>query len=128
MDKLGLPLQLGFKGMVEAACGADAVTVHEANEFVERMEEGQGYMTNSCCPGFINFIEVMFPDQKDKISSTVSPMIATGRLIKKAKPEAVVVFVGPCIAKKTEITNPSKGCYRLCYDFGGNGFHSMPII
>ncbi|NLZ47990.1 MAG: 4Fe-4S binding protein [Clostridiales bacterium] len=100
-------LQLGFKGMVEAACGADAVTVHEANEFVERMEEGQTYMTNSCCPGFVNFIEKMFPDQKDKISSTVSPMVATGRLIKKLIPDAVVVFVGPCTAKKNEITRPS---------------------
>lgn len=100
-------LQLGFKDMAEAACGADAVTVHEANEFVERMEEGQSYMTNSCCPGFVNFIEKMFPDQKDKISSTVSPMVATGRLIKKVNPEAVVVFVGPCTAKKTEVTRPS---------------------
>lgn len=31
---------LGFEDMVEAACGADAVTVHESNEFVERMENG----------------------------------------------------------------------------------------
>lgn len=100
-------LQLGFKDMIEAACGADAVTVHEADEFVERMEKGDSYMTNSCCPGFVSYIEKIFPDQKDRISSTVSPMIATGRLIKKINPEAVVVFVGPCTAKKSEITNPS---------------------
>ena len=53
--------------MVEAACGADGVTVHESNEFVERMEKGENYMTNSCCPGFLNYIEKMFPDQKDRI-------------------------------------------------------------
>ena len=73
---------LGFKDMYEAACGADAVTVHEANEFVERMEDGANIMTNSCCPGFVSYIDIMFPDMADKISHTVSPMIATGRYIK----------------------------------------------
>ena len=43
--------------MIEAALGADAVTVHESNEFIERMENGDKYMTNSCCPGFLRFIE-----------------------------------------------------------------------
>ena len=100
-------LQLGFKDMLEAACGADAVTVHEAEEFVERLNNGDNYMTNSCCPGFVSYIEKMFPDQKDRISSTVSPMIATGRYIKKHTPDAVVIFVGPCTAKKSEVRNPS---------------------
>lgn len=98
-------LQLGFSDMLEAACGADAVTVHEAEEFAERINGGDKYMTNSCCPGFVNYIEVMFPTEKAKISSTVSPMIATGRLIKKLNEDAVVIFVGPCTAKKQEITN-----------------------
>ncbi|QGU94202.1 4Fe-4S dicluster domain-containing protein [Clostridium bovifaecis] len=95
--------KLGFESMVEAACGADAVTAHEALEFVERMENGDSYMTNSCCPGFVSFIEKKFPDQVEKISNTVSPMIATGRLIKKKDKDAVVVFIGPCTAKKSEI-------------------------
>ena len=93
---------LGFKDMYEAACGADAVTVHEANEFVERMEDGSNIMTNSCCPGFVSYIDIMFPDMADKISHTVSPMIATGRYIKNMDPDSVVVFIGPCTAKKKE--------------------------
>ena len=93
---------LGFIDMVEAACGADAVTVHESKEFVERMENGDTYMTNSCCPGFHAYIEKIFPDQADKISGTVSPMVATGRYIKKKDPTAKVVFIGPCTAKKSE--------------------------
>ncbi|WP_300279486.1 4Fe-4S dicluster domain-containing protein [Peptacetobacter sp.] len=93
---------LGFKEMYEAACGADAVTVHEANEFIERMEDGDNMMTNSCCPGFLSYIETMFPEMSDKISHTVSPMIATGRYIKNIDPESVVVFIGPCTAKKRE--------------------------
>ncbi|MBE6066178.1 MAG: 4Fe-4S dicluster domain-containing protein [Clostridium lundense] len=99
--------KMGFVDMIEAACGADAVVVHEGNEFVERMENGDKYMTNSCCPGFLNYIEKKFPDQIDNVSGTVSPMVATGRMIKKMDPEALVVFVGPCTAKKSEIKRPS---------------------
>ena len=99
--------KLGFKDMVEAACGADAVTVHESNEFIERMENGDKYMTNSCCPGFLNYVEKMFPSELDKVSGTVSPMIATGRFIKSKDPDAKVVFIGPCTAKKSEAVRES---------------------
>lgn len=99
--------QLGFVDMVEAACGADAVTVHESNEFIERMERGDKYMTNSCCPGFLSYIEKMYPDQVDRVSGTVSPMVAKARYIKKMDPEAKVVFIGPCTAKKGEAVRES---------------------
>lgn len=99
--------KLGFKAMVEAACGADAVTVHEGLEFVERLGEGDKYMTNSCCPGFMSYIEKKFPSEVSKISGTVSPMIAAARMIKNKDKDAVVVFIGPCTAKKSEITRKS---------------------
>lgn len=95
--------KLGFKDMTEAACGADAVTVHESNEFIERMSIGDSYMTNSCCPGFVSYIEKLVPDQSSRISSTVSPMVATGRYIKNKNANAKVVFIGPCTAKKNEV-------------------------
>ncbi|WP_123054531.1 4Fe-4S dicluster domain-containing protein [Clostridium sp. JN-1] len=98
---------VGFSDMLEAACGADAVTVHESNEFVERMENGDKYMTSSCCPGFVNYVEKMLPDQSERMSGTVSPMVAAGRMIKKFDKDAVVVFMGPCTAKKTEIKRES---------------------
>ena len=94
--------KLGFVDMVEAACGADAVTVHESNEFAERMERGDKYMTNSCCPGFHSYIEKIFPDQVERISGTVSPMVAAGRYIKMKDKDAKVIFIGPCTAKKSE--------------------------
>ncbi len=99
--------KLGFTDMVEAACGADAVTVHESNEFVHRMENGDPYMTNSCCPGFLSYIEKMMPDQVGRISGTVSPMVAAGRFIKANDKDAKVVFIGPCTAKKSEILRDS---------------------
>ena len=99
--------KLGFIDMLEVACGADAVTVHESNEFIERMEAGDKYMTNSCCPGFLNYIEKTMPSEVERISGTVSPMIATARYIKHTDPESEVVFIGPCTAKKSEAVRES---------------------
>ena len=94
--------QLGFKDVVEVALGADMVALHEATEFVGRLEEGQEVMTSSCCPGFVRYVNQEFPSLKNRISTTVSPMIATARMVKSIDPEAEIVFVGPCIAKKGE--------------------------
>ncbi len=92
---------LGFKSVFEVALGADAVAVNEAKEVVENAKEGKK-TTSSCCPAFVNLIEKHFPDLKDNISTTVSPMVAAARLIKAQNPDAVIVFIGPCIAKKNE--------------------------
>ena len=64
-------------------------------------------MTNSCCPGFLSYVEKMFPSEVEKVSGTVSPMIATARFIKHNDPDAKVVFIGPCTAKKSEAVRKS---------------------
>ena len=40
------------------------------------------------------------------VPPSVSPMIAAGRTVKKLHPDALTVFVGPCIAKKAEAREP----------------------
>ena len=59
-------------------------------------------MTTSCCPAFVALIQKHLPNEADKVSTTVSPMVACGRYVKSEYPEAVTVFIGPCIAKKGE--------------------------
>ena len=93
--------QLGFAEVYEASFGADIVAVEEANEFIETKDE-RSFMTNSCCPAFADMVEKHLPAMADRVSTTVSPMVATGKVIKRKDPEAVVVFIGPCIAKKGE--------------------------
>lgn len=39
----------------------------------------------------------------DSISTTISPMAATSRYIKALHPDAITVFIGPCVAKKSEM-------------------------
>jgi [FeFe] hydrogenase (group B1/B3) len=90
---------LGFHEVVEAALGADLVSYHEAAELSEKK-----LLTSSCCPAFVLYIKQAFPELKDKISSNLSPMAAIAAYIKKTDPLAKVCFVGPCIAKKTEMT------------------------
>jgi iron only hydrogenase large subunit-like protein len=92
--------KLGFHDVVEVALGADMVALNEAEEFKETVEE-KGYVTSSCCPAFVSYIKKYYPQLADKISNTVSPMIATARLIKDIDDKAKVVFIGPCIAKKS---------------------------
>ena len=93
--------KLGFYKVVEAAWGADMTLYREANEWVERHEEGK-VLTTSCCPAFVKFIETQFPEIAPFISSSSSPMIETARHIKREDPGSYCVFVGPCSAKKME--------------------------
>ena len=94
--------KLGFSRIVEVAVGADMCTIEEAKDFLEKVPQQQNYMATSCCPAWHSMIHKLFPDQSDKISMTLTPMVFTARLMKKKYPGCKVVFVGPCAAKKLE--------------------------
>ncbi len=89
--------ELGFSSVVEAALGADMVAYKEAQELAEK-----GFLTSSCCPAFVSYIEKTFPKLKEHISHNLSPMAELGRFIKQTDPTAKVIFIGPCTAKKAE--------------------------
>lgn len=93
---------IGFSDVIEVAQGAMETTRIEAEEFKERMEEGQPFMTTSCCPSYIELSEKHIPEIKKYISTTKSPMYYTAEIVKKEFPEAVTVFIGPCLAKRKE--------------------------
>lgn len=101
---------LGFTGVYEVAMAADVITMIEAEEFVERMEHGEQFMiTSCCCPAFIKLVEKKRPSLTNVVSPSVSPMVAMGRLLKAREPGCRVVFIGPCIAKKSEARLPDVG-------------------
>lgn len=99
---IGALKQAGFYDVWEASFGADVVTLEEAKEFAETVPEKHSFMTTSCCPAFVGLVDKHLPHIKGQVSTTVSPMIATGKIIKAKDPDAVVVFIGPCLAKKVE--------------------------
>ena len=90
--------KMGFFSVVEAAMGADMVAWHEAQELAEK-----GFLTSSCCPAFVHYVQTEFPKLKDHISSNLSPMAMIAKYIKESDPESKIIFVGPCTAKKAEI-------------------------
>lgn len=90
--------ELGFFTVIEAALGADMVAQAESKELAER-----GFLTSSCCPAFVNYIEKNFPNLRQYISSNLSPMATLARYLKTHEPSCKVVFIGPCTAKKMEV-------------------------
>jgi len=95
--------QIGFKGVVEVSLFADILTLKEALEFDAKIHDEQDYvLTSCCCPMWIQMIRKMHPDMMTHVPKSVSPMIATGRVIKHIVPNAFTVFIGPCLAKKAE--------------------------
>lgn len=93
--------EIGFSDMVEVALGGDMTAAAEAEEWAEAYKEGKK-MTTSCCPAFVNMIKQHYPQLLGNMSTTVSPMCGVSRMIKAQDPKAITVFIGPCIAKKSE--------------------------
>ncbi|MDO4543452.1 MAG: 4Fe-4S dicluster domain-containing protein [Clostridia bacterium] len=94
--------KLGFYHVIEAALGADMVAYSECKELFERK-----FLTSSCCPAFVRYIETQFPELEGAISHNPSPMAAISEYIKSTDKTAKVVFIGPCTAKKAEFLKPS---------------------
>lgn len=92
--------ELGFHTVIEAALGADMVAQAESKELAEKK-----FLTSSCCPAFVRYIETTFPEIKQYVSHNLSPMATISKYIKDTTENAKIVFIGPCTAKKAEIQN-----------------------
>ena len=90
--------ELGFYTVIEAALGADMVAQAESKELAEK-----GFLTSSCCPAFVNYIEKNFPNLVQYISHNLSPMATISKYLKDHEPSCKVIFIGPCTAKKMEV-------------------------
>ena len=91
--------RLGFFDVRETSEGAAVVT----EEYARLLREGtMENIITTCCPSVNSLIEIYYPQLVPFMAPVVSPMIAHGMMIKKQHPDARVVFLGPCIAKKQE--------------------------
>ena len=105
--------KLGFDKVFDTNTGADFTIMEEANEFIDRIEDGGTLpMITSCCPAWVRFAEKNYPDQLEHLSSCKSPHQMFGAVIKSYyarkfnidSSKIFVVSVMPCIAKKYECT------------------------
>lgn len=107
---------LGFDYVFDTNFSADLTIMEEANELLARVRgERPGSklpLFTSCCPGWINYVEIARPDLIPHISTTKSPQQMHGAITKHGpfaktlKEEPFVVSIMPCTAKKEEAVRP----------------------
>lgn len=96
-------LDIGFADVWEVAVGADAGALEEAKHYVQSVATGKlPFLLTSCCPSWSMLGKKYFPEVIDEISNALTPMVATARAARITSPNAKIVFVGPCVAKKLE--------------------------
>ena len=105
--------KLGFDYVLDTNFGADLTIVEEASELIERITKQTAPLPQftSCCPAWVKFVELYYPDLLPNISSAKSPIGMQGPTIKTyfakkmgiAPKKIVNVALTPCTAKKFEI-------------------------
>jgi len=112
--------QLGFDYVFDTNFAADLTVMEEATEFLARLKnQKQLPLFTSCCPGWVNWVEINRPDLLPHLSTTKSPQQMHGALTKRGafarslgsefaegEIEPYVVSVMPCTAKKDEAVRP----------------------
>lgn len=98
---------LGFDKVIEVSFGADMV----AREYASLLEGSSlKQYISSDCPAIVNYISYYHPDLVDNLAPIVSPMVATARIVRKMHGDDVnIVFLGPCVAKKSESLEVDEG-------------------
>ncbi len=118
---------LGFDAVHEVAAGADEVARRESKELAERLDGGAPFMTSSCCPAYTAAVQRHFEGLAPYVSHTESPMVALGRRIRAEDPDTLVVFVGPCLAKKREAAESGVIDYTISFEELGAMFVAHEI-
>ncbi|MCL0081456.1 diguanylate cyclase, partial [Peptococcaceae bacterium] len=94
--------RLGFSRVLEAAFGAGIY----AAEYQKLLKSKQQQpIISSHCPAVVALVEKHFPNLINCLAPVQSPMMLTGQWAKKLYPTYKTVFIGPCLAKKTEVLN-----------------------
>jgi [FeFe] hydrogenase (group B1/B3) len=119
---------LGFDEIYEVAKGANETTANESLEFVEKMGEGQAFMTTSCCPAYVQTVNKHIPELKPFVSHTKSPMHYAAKAVKEKYPDSVVVFIGPCTAKRSEAYFDPYVDYTMSFEELGSLFIAKGIF
>ena len=114
--------RLGFDKVFDTNFAADLTIMEEANEFVERVQNGGKLpLITSCSPGWVKFCEMYHPDMIENLSSCKSPQQMFGAVIKTWYAEVngidpkniVSVSVMPCTAKKFEVDRDDQAAAGL---------------
>ncbi len=119
---------LGFDKVFDTDFSADLTIMEEGYEFIDRLQNGGKLpMITSCSPGWVNMIELKYPELLDHLSTAKSPQQMFGAVAKTYYPhkegidpaKIVSVSVMPCTAKKAEAARP-----EMC----ASGYRDVDIV
>ena len=117
--------KLGFFDAEETAYGAELVT----QQYKTLLESRQfkNFIT-SACPAVCRLIQAYYPKALQYLAPVDSPMIAHAKMLRKQHPDAKIVFIGPCIAKKREAMESGIIDGVLTFDDMQELFHERNIV
>jgi [FeFe] hydrogenase (group B1/B3) len=108
--------KIGFDEAFEVAFGAMETTRLEGAELQDRLENGQQFMTTSCCPSYVELVNKHLTEMKPFVSHTKSPLYYTAQMAREKHPDAKLVFIGPCVAKRKEVIENNLVDYTLTFE------------
>lgn len=109
---------LGIHEIIDTNFTADLTIMEEGYEFINRVQNGGVLpMFTSCSPGWVNYLELYYPEYIPNLSSCKSPQQMAGALIKtyyakkmnKDPKDIFSLSIMPCVAKKAEAKRPEMG-------------------
>nr|WP_321407942.1 [Fe-Fe] hydrogenase large subunit C-terminal domain-containing protein [uncultured Carboxylicivirga sp.] len=114
-DSLILALKkLGFTGISETALGAQEVS-KQVHQFLNFRQSGT--YISSACPVVVELVRKYYPQHTLAITPFMSPMLTHAKQLRKWYGNDIgVVFIGPCIGKKSEADSASQ-CVDIALTF-----------
>ena len=120
---------IGFDLVFDTNFAADLTILEETNEFLGRLNNGGKLpLFTSCCPAWVRYLELQYPEMLEHLSSCKSPQGMLGAIIREIAPKyypeineqnLVSVSIMPCSAKKSEIKRDefkmANGKYEIDY-------------
>lgn len=103
---------IGADYVFDTTFGADLTVMEEANELVDRIKcKKKLPMFTSCCPSWVKFCEMFYPQYLDNLSTCKSPISMMGSVINNYfckinnidRNDIISIAITPCTSKKAEI-------------------------
>jgi len=105
-DMRAVLVQMGFYDSQESAIGAEVVS----REYEKIMMNGEvDVLISSVCPSINMLVCKHYPDLLKYLAQVESPMEVHCKRLRREYPDAFIVYIGPCYARKTEAME-SKCC------------------
>ncbi len=122
----------GFRRIFEVAFGADLVSYEYRRRYRSLETNGGGFLISSPCPVVVSYVETICPELTPHLAEIVSPMEAMAKIIRErltpaGSPQPVIVFIGPCVAKKNEARRLGLVDEVLTYDEAHELFEALDV-